>query len=261
MKHPQRAMALLLFLLLLLFPCWAFAGEEEYDEETASSGIDGAASVDQAAEGVVKSTRGSVDMVLCEQIQDTYKAAQKLGRRSSFKGYCGAYVANQLVALGINTSRLSANGNKTYDIYRNMDRTTGDYAVTAYGAKEYTLSGALTAIAENDPAACNILVGFEKGTSTAGKKYGHVLFIHGIRSRNVYYSDSCARTIDGVKYKEGEPIVCSLDAFLAQYSKYKLDGVIHFQKGDRASVAADAQKSSITEETAVTNAENLAALG
>lgn len=260
MKRSHRTMALLLFVLLLPLPGWALAGEEEADAVDVANSIDGAFPVAQETEGISRSVKGNVDMALCQQIQDTYKTAQKLGRRSSFKGYCGAYVANQLVALGINTSRLSADGNRTYDIYRNMDCTTGGYAVTAYGAKEYSLSAALTAITEKDPAACNILVGFEKGTSTAGKKYGHVLFIHGIRNRNVYFSDSCTRTIDGVKYKEGEPIVCSLDAFLAQYAKYKLDGVIHFQKEERVSTVLDAQQP-ITEETAVISAENLAATG
>ena len=260
MYRVQRAAALFLFLPLLLLPAFAFANEDEPETPAVVSIADSSISVEQEAEGAVRPAKRSVDADLYRQIQDTYAAAQKLGRRSSFKGYCGAYVANQLVALGINTSRLSANGNRTYDIYRNMDCTTGGYVVTAYGAKEYSLSEALTAIMKKDPAACNILVGFEKGTSEAGKKYGHVLFIHGIRNGEIYFSDSCARTIDGVKYKEGEPIVCSLDAFLNQYAKYKLDGVAHFRKGEDLSQKSNVQPS-IMEETTVTSSENLFALG
>lgn len=260
MKRAQRAVTLLLLLLLLLFPGLAFANEDEPEAPAVAAIVDSTTSVEQEAEGAVRPVKRSVDGDLYRQIQDTYAAAKKLGRRSSFKGYCGAYVANQLVALGINTSRLSANGNRTYDIYRNMDCTTGGYDVTAYGAKEYSLSEALTAIMKKDPAACNILVGFEKGTSEAGKKYGHVLFIHGIRNGEIYFSDSCARTIDGVKYKEGEPIVCSLSSFLDQYAKHKLDGVVHFQKADSAALKPDVQPSS-TEETTVTSSENLVALG
>ena len=54
------------------------------------------------------------------------------------------------------------------------------------------------------------------------------MFIHGIEDVMVYFSDSYAQTVDGVKYKEGEPIVCSIETFAAKYKKYKLDGVIHF---------------------------------
>ncbi len=52
--------------------------------------------------------------------------------------------------------------------------------------------------------------------------------IHGIENGMVYFSDSFAQKVDGVKYKEGEPIVCSIATFAKLYKKYKLDGVIHF---------------------------------
>ena len=102
--------------------------------------------------------------------------------------------------------------------------------MTAYWARDYTLEEALRAIMGRNVAVRNILVGFQKGTSSAGKKYGHVLFIHGIRNGKVFYSDSCARIVDDVKYREGEPIVCSLESFLDQYAGYRLDGVVHFRQ-------------------------------
>ena len=247
MKRLKRAVALLLFLLLLLSSGIALADEGQGD-----------GGPEQVAEGDLQEAPGPVhavvaaDQGLYRQIQDTYKAAKKRARRKSFKGYCGAYVANQLVVLGINTSYLSANGKNTYDIYRKMDRTSGGYDVTAYGAKNYSLGEALDAILQEDPAADNILVGFQRGVSSSGRKYGHVLFIHGIRNGKVYFSDSSARTIDDVKYREGEPIVCSLSAFLEQYARYKLDGVVHFEKGGQPS---------ITEETAATSAEKSLAQG
>ena len=260
MKRIQRAAALLLLLFLLHFPWSAFADQHDVDAPLPVGQVDDTTPVDQEAEGVIEPVKISVDMNLCRQIEDTYQEAKKLGRRSSYKGYCGAYVANQLVALGINTSRLSADGKRTYDIYRNMDCTTGGYTVIAYGAKEYSLREALTAIMDRDPNACNILVGFEKSTSTAGKKYGHVLFIHGVRGGKIYFSDSCARTIEGVKYQEGEPIVCSLGAFLDQYSKCKLDGVVHFVKREME-LPAPAAQLSVVEETNAASSENLVALG
>jgi hypothetical protein len=165
---------------------------------------------------------------LKKQIRSTYKQVKKTARVKSFKGKCGRYVGLQLVALGINTKYLGSNGNRAYDLYKNKTETTGGYKITAYPAKKYSLKEALIAIAEADPHARNILVGFEKGTSKAGKKYGHVMFIHGIENGMVYFSDSYAQTVNGKRYKEGEPIVCSIDTFVQRYKKYKLDGVIHF---------------------------------
>ena len=165
---------------------------------------------------------------LTDQIDTTYKKVKKKARVKSFKGKCGRYVGLQLVALGINTTYIGSNGNRAFDIYKNKTETTGGYKITAYPAKKYTLKEALKAIAEEDPHARNILVGFEKGTSKAGKKYGHVMFIHGIENGMVYFSDSYAQTVDGKRYKEGEPIVCSIETFAKLYKKYKLDGVIHF---------------------------------
>ncbi len=165
---------------------------------------------------------------LKKQIRSTYKQVKKTARVKSFKGKCGRYVGLQLVALGINTKYLGSNGNRAYDLYKNKTETTGGYKITAYPAKKYSLKEALTAIAGADPHARNILVGFEKGTSKAGKKYGHVMFIHGIENGMVYFSDSYAQTVNGKRYKEGEPIVCSIDTFVQRYKKYKLDGVIHF---------------------------------
>ena len=165
---------------------------------------------------------------LTAQIKATYKKAKKVSRVKSFKGKCGAYVARQLVVLGINTKYIGSNGNRAFDIYKKKSETTGGYKITAYPAKKYSLKEALLAIEKEDPHARNILVGFEKGTSKAGRRYGHVMFIHGIEDGNVYFSDSYAQTVNGKRYKEGEPIVCSIETFAKLYKKYKLDGVIHF---------------------------------
>ncbi|MBQ1564687.1 MAG: hypothetical protein IIZ82_01035 [Clostridia bacterium] len=169
------------------------------------------------------------DEQLLDQIRLTYQTAKKTARVKSFKGKCGRYAGLQLVVLGINTKYVGCNGKNAYDAYKNKTETSGGYQISAYPAKEYSLKEALQAIAANDSHARNILVGFEKGTSKAGKKYGHVMFIHGIESGLVYFSDSYAQTVDGRQYKEGEPIVCSIDTFAELYKRYKLDGVIHFE--------------------------------
>ena len=259
MKRMHRAVALLLFLLFLMPGSWSLAEQGQEDPSAAEDFVRTAAGSDQGTENHAVPLK-NYDEGLFIQIQETYRAAKKRSRRSSFKGYCGAYVANQLVVLGINTSYLSANGKNTYDIYQKISCTTGGYHVTTYGAQQYSLQEALTTIIGKDPSATNILVGFQKGVSKSGKKFGHVLFIHGIRNGKIYYSDSSARTVDKVKYKEGEPIVCSLASFVEEYAKYKLDGVVHFQKAENEQKLSDNQ-SSITEETTAISAEKLLAEG
>lgn len=251
----KRALALFLFLLLLLPPCAAFADGEKDDAPPAQEDALTSRAADQEAEGKSARVNVAAEEGLRQQIQATYTAAKKRARRKSFKGYCGAYVANQLMALGINTSYLSANGNNTFELYRDLEITSGGYYISAYRAREYTLEEALQAILRKEPAATNILVGFQKGVSSAAKKYGHVLFIHGIRNGKVFYSDSCSRTVDDVKYKEGEPIVCSLESFVNLYAKYKLDGVIHFRQAKKP------PQEPLIEATASTSSENLVSEG
>lgn len=180
------------------------------------------ASAEQTAEDSAQNEK------LLEQIRQTYKKAKKASHARSFKGKCGKYVNRQLVVLGINKKYIGCNGNKAYDVYAKKSQSSGGYKITAYSAKKYTLKAALEAIEQKDPHARNILVGFQRGTSKAGKKYGHVLFIHGIENGMVYFSDSFAQKVDGKRYKEGEPIACSIATFAALYRKYRLDGVIHF---------------------------------
>lgn len=247
MTFWKRAASFLLFLLLLLPPSAVF-GEGSGEEAAPSEPMVTERETDAAHRGAAQ------DDDLVRQIETIYAAAKKRAHRSSFRGYCGAYVANQLVLLGINETYVGANGKNAYDAYCKLQYTTGGYRVRAYGARKYSLREALTAIQREETAPRNILVGFQRGVSKSGKKYGHVLFIHGIENGLIYYSDSSARIVNEVEYKEGEPIVCSLAAFLALYDGYTLDGVIHF-------VAPEELSSSITAETSVTSSENAPAVG
>jgi hypothetical protein len=219
-----------LFLLSPLIGIHAIADEHIAEPVPDESAVQRAEDGDEAVLTEEPSEEPEIDEHehLLEQIRETYKNAKKASRVKSFKGKCGKYVNRQLVLLGINKKYIACNGNKAYDIYAKKSQTTGGYKITAYRAKKYTLKEALEAIAAEDPHARNILVGFQRGTSKAGRRYGHVLFIHGIEDDMVYFSDSFAQKIDDVRYKEGEPIVCSIETFAKLYRKYKLDGVIHF---------------------------------
>ena len=253
MKFIRKRIPVLLLIIILLVSESASASAYVSDRGESVFGTDSEIEHPEQ-QSTIAAVANIRDNNLCQQISNTYKAARRRSKRSSFKGYCGAYVANQLVVLGINKSYLSANGKNTFDIYQKMKRTSGGYLIRAYSAKKFALSDALNDIIKNNPSPRYILVGFQKGTSKSGKKYGHVLFIHGIQNGNVYFSDSSTRTIDNIKYKEGEPIVCSLSSFLSQYAKYKLDGVVLFTKNETDIQKNQCQASS-TEKTAVINPE------
>ena len=166
---------------------------------------------------------------LRQQIQYIYQAAKRGAGTSTFKGYCAWYVNWQLYLLGINREFVGGNGNQEFDNYCDLTRSNGGYNITAYPAKSYSLRGALNAITESGTRdAYNILVGFQVGSGADGLKYGHTCFIHGIVDGQVYYSESFAATVDGVKHPEGAPIVCSIDTFCDYYTWAVLDGVILF---------------------------------
>lgn len=260
MKRIQRAIATLILLSLLLPSYAAWADEEQAEVPAVNKVAEGSVVLGQETDNAPVHTAPVGDDALCRQIKDTYKAAKRRAHRHSFKGYCGAYVANQLVVLGINKSYLSANGKNTYDIYRRMSVTSGGYRIKTYSAKIYTLFEAIRAIMDEDPSARNILVGFQRSTSKSGRKYGHVLFIHGIKNGKIHFSDSCARTIDDVKYREGEPIVCSLSSFVQQYAKCKLDGVVHFEKLENGQKTKTSQRS-VMSDTALASFQNEVAFG
>ena len=164
-----------------------------------------------------------------QQIRTTYRQSLQNSGLSSFNGWCATYVNQQLVVLGINTSYVGADGNGEFDIYKDLSQSSGGYPITAFPANQYSLNSALNTISENGTKnVYNILVGFEKGTGSAGLAFGHTCFIHAIIGGTVYYSESFGATIGGKYYSEGDPIVCSIATFSGFYSGYVLDGVIAF---------------------------------
>lgn len=169
---------------------------------------------------------------LKQQISWFYQAARKGAGTNSFNGYCAWYVNWQLYLMGINREFVGGNGNDEFDNYRYLSKSNGGYTITAYAASRYSLQSALNKISENGTKnVYNILVGFQKSTSSAGQKYGHTLFIHAIIDGIVYYSDSMDTTSDGVKYPEGSPIAASIESFCTHYNSFTtLDGVVHFTR-------------------------------
>ncbi len=173
---------------------------------------------------------------LKQQIRRIYsKARSSFGR--SFDGYCGTLTGYQLYYLGLTAKRDNQNGNEGYDLYCKQDYSSGGYRIKAYGAKRYTLRQALDAITDKGTKdAYNILVGFQSTPSRAGRKYGHSCVIHGIVDGKVYFTESYPVYLNGVRYKEGAAISCSIADFCTYYNSTttKFDGVIHFGSKDYA---------------------------
>lgn len=181
----------------------------------------------------VPTTKNEVE----QQIIHTYKRARSLFGRSSFDGCCGALTTAQIYLLGITNELVGGNGNDQYDAYCRQSVTSGGYRVKAYPAAQYSLRQALNAITRNGTQdAYHILVGFQKTRSTSGQRYGHACVIHAIIDGQVYFMESYDASINGVRYREGTPIRCTIDAFVDHYAgtTTQLDGVIHFGPMDYA---------------------------
>lgn len=166
------------------------------------------------------------------QVKDTYRMACIKANVNSFDGYCAWFVNWQLVILGINSSYVSGNGKDEFDNYKNKTQSSGGYHITAYPAADYDLESALNAITNNGTTdAYNILVGFEKTTSSLGSRYGHVLLIHGIVDGKAYFCENADITIGDINYPEGSVIACSIETFAQAYNEWTvLDGLIHFEE-------------------------------
>ena len=163
-------------------------------------------------------------------VKSTYKKALKRAGRRSFHGWCGAAVDWQLRVLGITTKVVGANGCDQFDRYRREEFTSGGYTIDAYPASKYDLREAIDAITDNgERPAYNLLVGFQRTNTSAGRKYGHATFVYAILDGVVYFTESFGLTINGTYYAEGKCITCSVDDFVKYYKRWTtLDGVIHF---------------------------------
>lgn len=170
------------------------------------------------------------------QIRRTYSKCRSCFGRS-FDGYCGTLTGYQLYYMGITTERDRQNGKEGYDRYCGQSYSTGGYRIKAYSGKRWTLLKALNHITDNGTKdAYNILVGFESTPSRAGRRYGHSCVIHGIIDGKVYFMESYGVYLNGTRYREGTPIICTIKEFCDYYDSTttKFDGVIHFGTKDYA---------------------------
>ncbi len=183
---------------------------------------------------VLPSTASSVADTEAERISalvtSTYKQALKATKRNSFHGWCATAVAWQMRMLGIITRAVATDGKDMYDYYSKMDYTTGGYKVDSYPAKKYNLESALNAITNNGTEnAYNIMAGFQRTNTSAGRKYGHAVFIYAIVDGIVYFTESYGITIGGKYYAEGKCVTATIAQFAKSYNSWcKYEGIVCF---------------------------------
>ncbi|MBQ6945699.1 MAG: bacterial Ig-like domain-containing protein [Ruminococcus sp.] len=194
-------------------------------ESYAESSLSSANLLDDMSDVLDAASNGLSAAQITKQIEDTYQAALKNSGRTSFNGFCGAYVNQQLLALGIvkKNNELGGNGNVWYSKMSNLKKTSAGYNIKMYPGK--------TCVADiwnanNKNNVYNIVVAFKYGYGDAGKEYGHVLLIHGIIDGKVYYSESS----DWGSTKEGQVMTCDVSKFESRYTNlgHTFDGAGHF---------------------------------
>jgi hypothetical protein len=168
-----------------------------------------------------------------------YTYMKKAANRTSFNGWCGAYVGHTLVYLGINKSYIGRNGCDHWDYYSRLTQTGGGYSVETYSGADYTLESALKALASQGDVT-NIVLCFDKGSSNSdGQKYGHVIFLHGILDGTVYYSECFSNSsyAEGALRAETIAKVCSRykDNSATSAQEYRFEGAIRFYKKEAVS--------------------------
>lgn len=168
----------------------------------------------------------SESAALRQKITQTYKRLRASNGYNPYHGYCGKMAAYTLYYLGVDKKVYMHNGKDEYDAYKNMEKTTGGYKVETYPAAQYSLEEALNAISEGGTRdVYNILVGFQRTNTTAGKKYGHAVVIYGILDGNVYFTESFST----FGSKEGAPVVCTIKEFADSYNKWTtFEGIVYF---------------------------------
>ena len=165
-------------------------------------------------------------------MKSTYEKALSNTGEDSFDGWCGECVAQQLLVLGVNTSRVVTNGNATYEKYAGMQKTSGGYTVNKYPAASYSMKTALNLLNNSSDAYTYALINFEKSPGSDGQLYGHTLLVYAVVDGTVYYAESFV--ISSMNSVYG---VRSIDSFCSAYGQtgYIYEGMIWFTKNDSSS--------------------------
>jgi len=202
----------LLLILTVLFAVCSFTAAAQADDTTD----------DMTAEQII------------QRIEDTYEAALRSAGRYRFENRCSEMVNHSLYVLGLESYAKHCDGGQEYDLYDGLAKTSSGYDIVRYSAKEYNLLEALYAVTEQeDGAVYNIIACWGGGSTGNSSAYGHTAFIHAIMDGMVYYSESYGLHIAGNYYREGKPIVCTIEEFAGYYNKWAyFEGLIYLDAPD-----------------------------
>lgn len=160
-----------------------------------------------------------------EAARRSYTRSLRSARKSSFSGYCGLLASHQLWHMGVNSWCAVYNGKDQYDAYCTEQVTSGGYYIKPYSANQYSLEEALNAVSENGTKdVYNILVGFQRSRSAAGRRYGHACVINAILDGKVYMVESSYTKFG----KEGQVIIATISQIAEHYKNHSFEGIIHF---------------------------------
>lgn len=174
---------------------------------------------------VTASAQSSQHNALVRQINRCYYNTCSALDVTSLDNMCGNFVGYQLYYLGITDSVRTCNGSQFYDVYSQLEVTSGGYNIKCYSAGKYTLEQALNTITRNGTKnAYNVMLCFD-WTKTGGS-FGHVMLIHAIIDGVVYAVDNFETAIAG---SEGRPIVAPIARFVKEYEGWSMfEGAVDF---------------------------------
>ena len=176
------------------------------------------------------------DSQLKSELAELYQKCLQNSGKTSFHGWCGAFVGQQLNALGIDSKTgtgFNGNGNTWYPCLLDNVETNSGHTQKKYAGRDCLKS--IAADAGNEPAY-NIVVSFPNSTGS-NTSYGHVIFIYAIVGNTAYYIESYGTSFGA----EGTPIARDIDGLMNEYcSLYgTAQGAVWFSGGGGISYIND----------------------
>ena len=176
------------------------------------------------------------DSQLKSELAELYQKCLQNSGKTSFHGWCGAFVGQQLKALGIDSKTgngFNGNGNTWYPCLLDNVETNSGHTQKKYAGRDCLKSIAADA---GDEPAYNIVVSFPNSTGS-NTSYGHVIFIYAIVGNTAYYIESYGTSFGA----EGTPIARDIDGLMNEYcSLYgTAQGAVWFSGGGGISYIND----------------------
>ena len=176
------------------------------------------------------------DSQLKSELAELYQKCLQNSGKASFHGWCGAFVGQQLNALGIDSKTgtgFNGNGNTWYPCLLDNVETNSGHTQKKYAGRDCLKSIAADA---GDEPAYNIVVSFPNSTGS-NTSYGHVIFIYAIVGNTAYYIESYGTSFGA----EGTPIARDIDGLMNEYcSLYgTAQGAVWFSGGGGISYVND----------------------